>query len=103
MLDNFTTRRRIATDRAWFDELLSIPRLVQWQGVIADVAKQMNFAMRVLNNGMHWEFKSTGCLIEWWPNTGTLMIDKKKERAVFKTFRPVMFQLMRCSGRKATP
>jgi len=89
------------TDRAWFDELLSIPRLVQWQGVIADVAKQMAFAMRVLNNGMHWEFKSAGCLIEWWPSTGTLMIDKKKERAVFKTFRPVMFQLMRCSGWKA--
>ena len=44
------------TARAWFDELLSIPRLVQWQGVIADVAKQMAFAMRVLNNGMHWEF-----------------------------------------------
>lgn len=97
-------RKRPKTiERAWFDEWLSIPRLVQWQGVIADVAKQMDFALRVLNNGEHWEFKSAGCLIEWWPSTGTLMIDKKKERKAYKTFKPVMFWIMRRSGQKAKP
>jgi hypothetical protein len=35
-------------------------------------------ALRVLNDGYHWEFKlPNGRLVEWWPSTGRMVVDKK--------------------------
>ena len=88
--------------RLWHTIRQPVSEWVRRQSMVQKLAAEYGYTVRVMNAGQHWEFKRVNLIVEWWPSTGTLMIDKKKERNVCKTFAPVMSQLMRCSGRKAT-
>lgn len=45
-------------------------------------AEQLGFAVRILNNGEHWQFSNGRTVIEWWPSSAKLVRDKKWERGV---------------------
>jgi len=62
--------------RLWHSMRQPVSEWVRRRGTIEKLAAEYGYTVRILNHGKHWEFKSAGCLIEWWPSTGTLMIDK---------------------------
>lgn len=59
---------------------LSIPELLRCRATVASYAAGYGMTTRVLNNGQHWEFKRQGLLVEWWPSTGSLMVNKRGGR-----------------------
>ncbi len=66
-----------AKQKLWHAVRLSIPELVHRMATVRSIAGGCGYTLRVLNNGQHWEFKREGLLVEWWPSTGRIMVNKK--------------------------
>lgn len=43
---------------------------------IDEAAEARGFKLTVRNNGQHWEFARKGCVIDWWPSSGKVAINK---------------------------
>jgi hypothetical protein len=43
---------------------------------IDEAAEERGFKLTVRNNGQHWEFARKGCVIDWWPSSGKVAVNK---------------------------
>lgn len=69
-------------DRAAFDQKrpMRLPDLLTHAVTLRSLAGGFGMVLRVLNNGQHWEFKREGFIVDWWPSSGSLMINKQGGR-----------------------
>lgn len=62
------------------DAYLRPQELLEHLPTVRSIAGGFGMALRVLNDGQHWEFKREGFLVDWWPSSGSMMLNKQGGR-----------------------
>lgn len=62
--------------RLWHSIRQPVSEWVRRRGTVEKLAAEYGYTVRILNDGQHWEFRRGVAMIEWWPSTGTIMINK---------------------------
>lgn len=52
------------------------------QEVVNTYCNEKSIKMSILNNGHHWKFEKDGFLIEWWPSSAKLVINKNYKNGI---------------------
>ena len=72
--------------RLWHTVRQPVSDWVRRQSMAQKLAAEYGYTVRVMNDGQHWEFKRLGLVVEWWPSTGRMMLDKSADLAKTYTF-----------------
>ena len=80
--------------RLWHTIRQPVSEWLRRQSMVQKLAAEYGYSVRILNDGQHWEFKRLDLLVEWWPSTGNLMVDKRQDFRVVHTFNGLRAALM---------
>ena len=72
--------------RPWHTIRQPVSDWVRRQSMVQKLATEYGYTVRVLNDGQHWEFKRLALVVEWWPSTGRMMLDRRADLAKTYTF-----------------
>lgn len=72
--------------RLWHTIRQPVSDWVRRQSMVQKLATEYGYTVRVLNDGQHWEFKRLDLVVEWWPSTGRMMLDRRADLAKTYTF-----------------
>lgn len=65
-------------DRAAFNQKrhMGPSDLQPHEPTVRSIAGGFGMVLKIHNDGQHWEFKKPGLLVDWWPSSGSTMVNK---------------------------
>jgi hypothetical protein len=53
---------------------------LRYEAEVSEWCRRRGFALRITNQGHHWQLKKDRFLAEWWPSSAKLVINKQWNR-----------------------
>lgn len=81
------------------------PKMDDKEHYLTTVAGGFGMTLRILNKREHWQFTKDGLLVEWWPSSGRVAVNKNWKRRWFargvEEVRKLLGQAQAMAGEKA--
>lgn len=85
--------------------LTTQPIIDQKERYLTSIAGGFGMTLRILNKREHWQFTKDGLLVEWWPSSGRVAVNKHWKRRWFargvEEVRKLLGQAQAMAGEKA--